>query len=161
MAYRIPLSIAVSLASILSPLPVLAACNIIGGQGYGDCAGVTINRGKEPFREITTLGSISGLSEGARVMSGGSLSVTGSADRIIVEEGGRATINGMVTTLIVSGSAQIEGVVSSLTLKGGTADVNGVLHSYSGVGVLNLAAGSVVMGVPTEVDRTVTVRGLP
>lgn len=50
-----------------------AACNIIGGKAYGDCYGVQINTGRSSYREIDAHAVLTGVSEGATVLSGGSL----------------------------------------------------------------------------------------
>ena len=96
-----------------------AACNVINGVGYGDCSGVTINAGKEPFRTIDNYGSISGISAGAHVIVGGTLSVSGVADRVVVDAGGSARVTGIVTRLEVSGDAHVSGSVNTIVLSDG------------------------------------------
>ncbi|WP_203228082.1 hypothetical protein, partial [Roseovarius dicentrarchi] len=65
-----------------------AACNIVNGVAYGDCAGVSVNTGRTSFQVIDTYRTLSGISEGAQVLSGGSLVVSGTVQRVIVEQGG-------------------------------------------------------------------------
>lgn len=140
---------------LLAAAPADAACNIIDGKAYGDCAGVTVKTGSEPFREVAGYASISGISEGARVLLGGSLSASGISDRIIVEKGGRADVGGQVGSLQVAGSATITGMVDSVILvEGGEITLEGMAGRISGQGEAHLAAGSVVGGFPLETGET-------
>lgn len=140
----------------MSAQSVLATCNIVNGVAYGDCSGVTLNTGTSPFRTVDGAESISGVSEGAHVLSGGSLHVSGIADRVIVDAGGIATVTGIVRYLEVSGKVAITGQVDSLRLvSGGRADVEGIVSDISGEGTLHLSEGVVVDGVLTTAPRIV------
>lgn len=140
----------------LLPSSSYASCNIVGGQAYGNCSGVTINRGKAKFEEVTSSRTVGGISEGAMVMRSGYLSISGISDRVIVEEGGRAAVSGQVGVLRVAGSASVSGMVRSVVLDGGDIEIIGIVGSLSGQGSARLAAGSVVGGVPTPEARNVT-----
>lgn len=145
------LSVCTILLFDLTPFPAEAACNIVNGKTYGDCSGVTVNLGRDAFQDVKNYSSITGLSAGARVLSGGVLSVSGMADRIIIEEGGRADISGMVGSLIVSGAATVSGTVTSAVLSGGgKITIEGVVGSISGVGEAHIREGSVIAGQPME-----------
>lgn len=145
-----------SVAVAVSANSALAACNIVNGTAYGDCSGVTLNSGASPFRTVSGAESISGIAEGAHVLSGGVLHVSGIAERVIVDAGGEATVGGIVRYLEVSGTVAIAGQVDSLRLvQGGRADVKGVIFDVSGAGTLHLSEGAVVGGVPTVAPRVV------
>ncbi len=134
-----------------------AACNIVNGRAYGDCAGVTVNTGSTPFQVIGTYRSRSGISEGAQVLSGGSLSVSGIADRVIVEQGGTAHISGTVQRLEVSGVAHVSGTVNSILLRdSGCVIVEGIVGGISGNGTALLETGSADAGRPTGATHEVT-----
>ena len=144
-------------AAAMYAQPAHAACNIVNGVSYGDCAGVTVNAGTSPYKTIKGSDSISGIAEGAQVLRGGSLHVSGIADRVIVDEGGRSFVSGIVRYLEVSGVVTVTGQVDHLQLvAGGRAMVEGVLGYVSGVGTLHLSAGAVVGGEPTTSPRVVS-----
>lgn len=138
-----------SLACLIFASSAHAACNIVNGVAYGDCAGVTVNTGKQPFTIISDYRSINGISEGARVASGGSLSVSGIADRVIVDQGGFARITGIVAQLEISGGAYVSGSVGTvLLLNGGQVTLEGIAGMITGEGTATLVEGAVVSGVP-------------
>lgn len=138
------------LACIMWAPSAQAACNIVNGVAYGDCAGVTVNTGREPFRTIDNHGTLSGISAGAHVLDGGTLSVSGTADHVIVDAGGSALITGVVTRLEVSGVANVSGQVNTLVLSdGGQVTIEGIVGVIFGLGHATLIEGSVVSGRPT------------
>lgn len=128
-----------------------AACNIVNGVAYGDCAGVTVNTGRASFVVVETYRSLTGVSEGAQVLSGGSLSVSGTADRVIVDQGATADISGIVHQLEVRGTARVSGQVRFIQLQdGGRVTIEGTVGGIFGKGRASLEAGSVVAGRPTK-----------
>lgn len=128
-----------------------AACNIVNGVAYGNCAGVTVNTKQTPFQVIKSYGSLTGISEGAHVLAGGSLSVSGIADRVIVDRGGSARISGILHRLVVSGSASVTGQVGTILLRdGGRVTIDGIVGDISGNGTALLNIGAVISGHPTE-----------
>ena len=148
--------IILSLISASLATSATAACNIVNGKAYGDCAGVTVNTGRTAFQVIDRYHSLAGVSEGAQVRSGGSLSVSGLADRVIVEMGGAAYVSGVVRLLEVSGTASITGQVTSIILRdGGRVTIEGVVGGITGEGTAVLEAGSVIGGLPTEITHEV------
>jgi hypothetical protein len=133
-----------------------AACNILNGVAYGDCAGVSVNTGRTSFQVVDTYRTLSGISEGAQVLSGGSLMVSGTAQRVIVEQGGMAQVSGIVQQVEVSGTAQVSGQVGTILLRdGGRAIVQGIAGQILGNGTALLEAGSVVASRPTITTREV------
>lgn len=133
-----------------------AACNVVNGEAHGDCSGVTVNTGRSAFQVVDTYRALTGVSEGAHVLSGGSLSVSGTATRVIVEQGGTAHVTGIVQRLEVSGSARVSGRASSIMLRdGGRVTIEGMVGQISGNGTALLEAGSVVAGRPTNAAREV------
>lgn len=134
-----------------------AACNIVNGVAYGDCAGVTVNNGRATFEVVNSYRSLSGISEGAQVLSGGSVSVSGVADRVIVERGRTASVSGIVQRLEVSGTAHVSGQVNFILLRDrGRVTVEGIVSGISGNGFALLEAGSVIAGRPTDAALEVT-----
>src|SRR5215213_11620193 len=83
----------------LASTPAWAVCNVVNGRAYGDCAGVTVNTGRQAFSEVKTYQHITGVSEGARVLSGGTLTVSGIAEVVEVQPGGHAHVQGIVNAL--------------------------------------------------------------
>lgn len=148
--------IILSLISVWLATSATAACNIVNGKAYGDCSGVTVNTGRKAFQVIDRYHSLAGVSEGAQVLSGGSLSVSGVADRVIIEIGGTAYISGVVGLLEVSGTANITGRVTSILLRdGGRVTIEGIVGGITGEGTAVLEAGSVIGGLPIEITRQV------
>jgi hypothetical protein len=135
---------------------VFAACNIVNGVAYGDCAGVSVNTGRTSFQVVDTYRNLSGISEGAQVLSGGSLVVSGTAQRVIVEQDGMAQISGIVQQVEVSGTVQVSGQVGTILLSdGGRAIVQGIVGQILGNGTALLEAGSVIAGHPTVTTREI------
>lgn len=129
-----------------------AACNVINGVGYGDCAGVTINTRKDSFRTVDRYESISGISAGAHVIAGGNLYVSGMAEHVVVDTSGSVRVAGTVNRLEVSGDAHVSGSVNTIILRnGGQVTVEGIVGAILGEGHATLIEGSVVSGRPTLV----------
>ena len=145
------------LATVIAA-PASASCNIVNGEDYGDCAGVTINRGSDAFREVSGNSSISGISDGARVVRGGRLSVSGIAQRVIVEDGAHAEIKGTANLVEVAGTAVISGSVAEIKLSGGEVNISGVVGYVSGKGIIHARSGSVIEGVPTRAYESRTLK---
>lgn len=134
-------------------LPIVnahSACNIVGNKSYGDCGNVTINNEKSPFETIRNHRTVAGLSAGARVVAGGSISVTGIADHIIVEEGASAWVSGIVDRLDnLGGKVEVQGIVYTLSASAGTTIIEGQVSIIIDNAGVQLRQGSVVGGVPT------------
>jgi hypothetical protein len=134
----------------------VAACNIVNGTAFGDCAGVSVHTGTTSFQVVDSYLSLTGISEGAKVLSGGSLIVSGIAQRVIVEEGGMAQVSGVVQHVEVSGTVQVSGKIGTILLQdGGRAIVQGIVDQITGNGTALLEAGSVIAGNPTTTTREV------
>jgi hypothetical protein len=129
-----------------------ATCNIVNGTSYGDCTGVNVNREKEPYSVVNGFKVVSGMTEGATVVSGGSLVVTGIASEVKVEKGARLTVTGIVSTIRNdSGTVEITGTVDTLFQSAGATVIAGIVHSVQGNGgEITRRPGSVVGGAPTE-----------
>jgi hypothetical protein len=129
-----------------------ATCNIVNGTAYGDCTGVNVNRGKEPYSVVNDFKVVSGITEGATVVRGGSLVVTGIASEVKVEKGARLTVTGIVSTIRNDGgTVEIKGTVDTLFQSAGATEIAGIVHSVQGNGgEITRRGGSVVGGVPTE-----------
>ena len=134
----------------------VAACNIVGGKAYGDCAGVTVKTGSTAFEEVAGYKMISGVSDGVRVLSGGAVTVTGIADRVVIEDGGSALILGIAHSVTNKGGfVRVSGMVDVLSMVGGRAVIEGQVGHVSGTfGELELLPGSVVSGVVTNETRS-------
>lgn len=144
-----------SLLSASLATSAFAACNIVNGVAYGDCAGVTVNNGRAAFEVVDSYRSLPGISDGAQVLAGGS--VSGVADRVIVEKGGTASVSGIVQRLEVSGTAHVSGKVDFILLRdGGSVTVEGIVSGISGNGFALLEAGSIIAGRPTDATLEVT-----
>ncbi|EDQ04483.1 hypothetical protein DSM14862_02118 [Sulfitobacter indolifex] len=145
-----------SLMSVLLATSATTACNIVNGRAHGDCAGVTVNIGRTAYQVVNSFSLLSGVSEGAQVLSGGSLRVSGLADHVVVERGGTAYVSGIVKRLEVSGAANISGQVTSIFLRdGGRVAIEGIVGDILGDGTAVLEAGSVIGGHLTEVTQEV------
>lgn len=137
-------------ASGLFPLTVGAVCNIYNGKAYGDCSGVNINTKPTPYKTIKGHETLSGISKGATVESGGSLNASGIIDRIVVRPGARAEIGGIVDHVRnEGGTIEIHGQVGRLEAQAGTTTIVGMVDSVSGSGKVVRRTGSVVGGTPT------------
>jgi hypothetical protein len=126
------------LAYLLLPLQsAQAACNIVDGKAYGDCAGVTVRNGEKSPLNVRSSVFESSIVEGATVHPGGSLHLSGiSNGDIVVKRGGRLLVTGVVNGAIRNngGFVEIEGIVDHLSSDGGTATIGGQVGSFSGAG---------------------------
>ncbi len=146
------------LASTAFALAILAtnstaACNIVNGKAYGDCAGVTVRRGTTPHLEIRDARSEGGISAGATVYAGGSYSLSGvSNGDIVVHRGGRLFVSGIVNGQIrnLGGAVELEGSARSLLTIGGEVVVGGTVGTVAGPGAVHFRTGSVLGGVPFQ-----------
>ena len=138
---------------LLSVADTYAACNIIDGRGYGDCAGVNIRSGPQKALEVRGHIAESAIVEGATVYAGGSLNLSGiSNGDILVHRGAQFTLTGVVNGAIRNegGSIRIEGIVHRLESNGGNVVVGGNVGSVSGSGPITFKIGSVLGGIPLE-----------
>lgn len=130
-----------------------AACNIVDGKGYGDCAGVRINEGIKGQITVRSSTSQSGIIEGAAVLKGGDLHLSGiSNGDITVHHGGRFVLTGVVNGTVrnLGGKVEIEGMLDRLHTTGGQVVIGGNVGSVSGTGPIGYKMGAVVGGVPVE-----------
>ena len=112
-----------------------AACNIVGGKAYDDCAGVSINKSPAQFLKVSSYISEGGIINGAKIYTGGTLYLSGiSNSDITVAKGGKLTVTGIVNATIINngGIVKIEGDVSSLIAKGGKTIIGGIVSHVSG-----------------------------
>lgn len=141
----------VLLSALVLSTPSLAVCNIVGGKAYGDCAGVTVNTGRQPFAIVSASKDISGISEGARVVSGGRLTVMGIADEVDVQEGGYLYVGGMARRVRNNGGrVEIDGSVDTLVATAGATSIRGTVGQVIGSGTVEKVRGSVIGGIGTE-----------
>jgi hypothetical protein len=168
--YRSPVSVAIARTSSLLAFavatlfainaPCHAACNIINGKAYGDCAGVRINEGIKRRLTVRSYTTESGFIAGANILKGGELALSGiSNGDITVQEGGRLVLTGMVegTVKNLGGSVEIEGMLDHLYTTGGSVVIGGTVGTVSGAGRIRYRKGAVVGGVP--VQKTVETGG--
>ena len=130
-----------------------AACNIVEGKAYGDCAGVAVNRGTSPFLEVRGASSENGIVTGATVYPGGSFHLYGiSTGDITVHKGARLSVSGVVNGTVrnLGGTVDIEGTSASLFTLGGVVTIGGTVGSVSGSGAVHFRRGSVLGGTPFE-----------
>jgi|GEM_PF-7130058 len=133
------------------PMRSLAACNIINGQAYGDCGGVTINQGGKGYLFVTNTVFESGIISGATVRRGGALELSGVSDgNIVVEKGGKLTVTGVVNGNIINkgGHIAVEGSVHRIKTTGGTVVISGIVDQVTGNGPITYSKGAVVGGIP-------------
>ena len=134
-----------------------AACNIINGKTYGDCAGVQINKGIKGHLTVRSSISENGIIEGATILKGGKLDLSGISDGDIeVHKGARlrltGTVNGTVNNL--GGNVEVEGTLNHLYTIGGKVIIGGNVKRVSGKGSVSYRKGAVVNGMPVnEVTR--------
>lgn len=102
--------------------PGHAACNIINGKAYGDCAGVRINEGIKGHLTVRSYTSEAGIIEGATVLKGGELDLSGiSNGDIAVHKGARLRLTGIVNGTVnnLGGNVEVEGTLNHLHTIGG------------------------------------------
>ncbi len=127
-----------------------AACNIVDGKAYGDCAGVSINKSPAQFLKVSSYISEGGIINGAKIYTGGTLYLSGiSNSDITVAKGGKLTVTGIVNATIINngGIVKIEGDVSSLIAKGGKTIIGGIVSHVSGNAKVIYKPGAVISGV--------------
>lgn len=133
--------------------PTSAACNIVNGKAYGDCAGVTVNRGTKQPLQVRSASSESGIVGGATVFADGSLHLSGiSNGDITVHKMGRLFLAGVVNGTVrnLGGTVEVEGILDSLFTTGGEVKVGGTIGSVSGPGAVVFRRGSVLNGTPFD-----------
>ncbi len=132
---------------------VYAACNIIDGKKYGDCAGVTINQENKGHLTVTSVVHESGIIEGATIRNGGVLNLSGmSTGDIIVSRGGELNVSGIVNGTIMNngGSVEVEGIAQRILTKSGRVTIGGIVEGVTGWGAVVYRKGAVVGGAPVE-----------
>ena len=130
-----------------------AACNIVGGEAYGDCAGITINKGTKGHLIVRSYTSEGGIIDGATVLQGGSLEFGGTSNNnITVHEGGRLRITGIVNGTVnnLGGVVEIEGSVDHLHTTKGKVIIGGNIGRISGNGPIIYNEGAVIGGRPIK-----------
>ena len=135
------------------PTSVFAACNIVGGKAYGDCAGVSVTQGAKPRLTVRSYVSESSLIDGATILKGGSLDLSGiSNGDIIVHSGARLRLTGIVNGTVknLGGNVEIEGSLDRLHTIGGDVVIGGNVDRVSGDGSVSYKKGAVIGGVPIE-----------
>lgn len=128
-----------------------AACNIVNGKAYGDCAGVTVNNQSKGVITVSSYQSESGIIQGARVLSGGTLSLSGiSNGNVTVSKGGSLLVTGIVNGIVENngGSVEIEGQVNHVAAQSGKTVIAGTVSSVSGNTHVIYKSGAVIGGVP-------------
>jgi hypothetical protein len=136
--------------------PSYAACNIVGGKAYGDCAGVRVNEGTKGHLTVRTRTSEAAIIDGATILKDGALELSGiSNGDITVHRGGHLRVTGIVggTVTNLGGTVEVEGMLNHLHTTSGMVTISGTVGSVSGEGVVSYKKGSVIGGVP--VDRAV------
>jgi hypothetical protein len=128
-----------------------AACNIVGGKAYGDCAGVSVNEGTIGHLTVRARTSEAAIIDGAIILKGGALDLSGiSNGDITVHRGGHLRLTGVVNGTVnnLGGSVEVEGVLNHLHTTGGKVIIGGNVGSISGEGVVSYKKGAVIGGVP-------------
>ena len=147
------LLVSAAIAFLATIAPSHAACNIIDGKAYGDCAGVRINEGIKGHLTVRAYTAESGIIAGANVLKGGELALSGMSNGdITVHEGGRLVVTGIVdgTVKNLGGSVEIEGMLEHLHTVGGSVLIGGTVGTVSGPGPISYKKGAVVGGVPLQ-----------
>jgi hypothetical protein len=140
-------------AAVANASTAIAACNIIDGKAYGDCAGVTVNQGTKPPLQVRGALSESGIVAGATVFGGGSLHLSGiSNGDVTIQKGGRLILTGVVNGTVrnLGGTVEIEGTLESLFTISGKVTVAGTVGSVAGPGAVTFRRGSVLGSTPFE-----------
>ena len=138
---------------LLVPIYGHAACNILNGKAYGNCAGVNVNKGSKGFIKVSTYKTESGIIAGANVLSGGILFLSGiSNGDIVVSKRAKLTVTGIVNGTVINngGTVEIEGEVDSVAANGGSTTIGGTVSYVTGDGKVVYKSGAVVGGSPVE-----------
>jgi hypothetical protein len=133
-----------------------AACNIVGGNAYGDCADVRVNEGTRGHLTVRANTSEAAIIDGAIILKGGALELSGiSNGDITVHHGGHLRLTGVVNGTVknLGGNVEVEGMLNHLHTTGGKVIIGGSVGSVSGEGAVSYKKGSVIGGVP--LDRAV------
>jgi hypothetical protein len=134
-------------AFLISPSVGRANCNVVNGKAYGNCSGVTVNSGRNPYLKVRGDVSETGIISGAEVFAGATLVLSGICNgNIIVRKDARVYILGIVSGTIQNfgGVVSISGTASAISTSGGEVEVNGIVGSFSGNGFALFRAGSVL-----------------
>jgi len=130
-----------------------AACNIVNGKAYGDCAGVRINEELKGHLTVRSYTSEAGIIEGATVLKGGSLDLSGiSNGDIAVHKGARFQLTGLVNGTVnnLGGNVEVEGTANYVHIMGGQTVIGGSVGAISGTGPIKYKKGAVVGGIPVK-----------
>ena len=145
-----------ALLFLLVPICGNAACNIIDGKAYGDCADVSINYGSKGIINVTVYKSESGIITGANVHAGGTLYFSGiSSGDIVVDKSAKLTVTGIVNGTIRNngGYVEIEGEVDSVVANAGSTTISGIVSYVTGNGKVIYKSGAVIGGKPVESNK--------
>ncbi len=137
----------------LLPVYSYAACNIVNGKMYGDCAGVTLNNGSKGIIKVSSYKAESGIIDGARVLAGGSLYLSGiSNGDITVNKNGKLVVTGIVNGAVKNngGVIEVEGEVSSVVANAGNTIISGIVSYVRGSGKIVYKSGAVIAGQPVK-----------
>jgi len=143
----------IEIFSVLFPTYSYSACNIINGKAYGDYAGVTVNYGSKGNIKVSSYVSESGIIEGARILPGGTLFLSGICNGdIVVSKSGKVTVTGSVNGTIINngGTVEIEGDVSAVVANYGSTTISGTVAHITGKGKVSYRKGAVIGGKPVE-----------
>lgn len=150
-----------SVYAMLSVLgPAEAACNVVDGKAYGDCAGVRVVEGTNGHLTIRSDRSESAIIDGATILRGGTLHLSGvSNGDILVHRGASLRLTGVVNGTIKNegGTVEVEGLASRVHTNGGNVVIGGNVGSVSGEGTVTYKRGALIGGVPVE--KTVRTKG--
>ncbi len=138
---------------LLFSLNSFAACNIVSGEAYGDCGGVTINKGTNGFLKVASYKSISEIIDGAQILPGGTLFLSGMNNgNISVAKNGKLVVTGTSDGTITNngGTVEIEGTASSVVANSGSTIISGIASHVSGNGKITYIKGAVVNGMPIK-----------
>lgn len=137
-----------------------AACNVVDGNAYGDCAGVRVIEGTKGHLTIRSDRSESAIINGATILRGGTLHLSGvSNGDILVHRGASLRLTGVVNGTIKNegGTVEVEGLASRVQTIGGNVVIGGNVGSVSGEGTVTYKRGAFIGGVPVE--KTVRTTG--
>lgn len=135
----------------LLPVYSYAACNIVNGKAYGDCAGVTLNTGSKGIIKVSSNKTESGIIEGANLLEGGSLYLSGTCNGdITVNKNGKLVVTGIVNGTVKNngGIIEIEGEVFSVVANAGKTTISGIVLYVRGRSKIVYKSGAVIGGKP-------------